>query len=1045
MIELPSEIGQLTNLRQLTLNGNELCALSPDIGRLANVQELALVDLELSVLPREVTRLANLRQLWLGDNDLTELLPEIGQLTKLQELGLAGNHLTELPPEIGQLTNLQELILEDNDLTELPPEIGQLTSLQHFTLGRNQLTELPPEIGQLTKLQELGLIENRLSVLPPEIGQLTSLQHITLGHNQLTELPPEIGQLTSLGLLALDGNEIRALPPEVGHLTSLQFLDLGHNHLTELPPDIGQLTSLQELRLDRNQLTALPREIVELTSLQVSALNDNQLTALPQEIANQLDRGLILELDGNPLMEPLPELIKQGAAAVAAYLRSLRDGIPQYEAKVMLIGEGNVGKTSLSAALRGENFVDDRPFTHGIEIQPVTLLHPDAGKDMTIRIWDFGGQEVYRITHQFFFSQRALYLVVWKPREGQEQNEVEGWLRRIRLRVGPNAHTMIVATHCAADTHPDLDYPHLQREFPEMLVGHFEVDNQTGYGLKELRDAVTEQAARLPQMGQSISSRWVAVRDEITDLARIEPQISYQDFTALCQRHQVHDEETSTLVALMHDLGQIIYYGTDEGLQDFVILNPEWLTKAISYVLRDDLTRNSGGVLEHARLRDIWQYRADGPGYPARYHRYFLRLMEKFDISYRLEGEQQSLVAQLVPYKRPDLPWDSRTPLPGRLRHLALVCQLNEPAPGLMAWLTVQHHHATTGRHWRTGVFLRNPIAMYDSEALLELVVPTQLVLEVRAPSPDHYFHVLSDSIQTLINSRWPGLTYQLLIPCPTITPDGTRCSHLLPMEDVLVYREEGETRYLCARCRTRHDVSALLTGFPVPVQTLAADMVQQQLDRVEHRLSRMEGQAADTAAVVRRVLRVVSAEITDCPALFTLTQDRQAGDRFRQIYRHHYRLTLWCAHPGYWHPWDPASYQINPPKEWFSRISPYAALIVRTLQLVVPLAGSIAVASLPTEQIEGAAAHLEMMKTIIDDLPGQSAKVRAYAGLGQVVGQITAAEGEALRALRLLIFEHDPLQKFGGLRRVQEPSGDLLWVCPDHYTDYDPGLPAVP
>ena len=55
---------------------------------------------------------------------------------------------------------------------------------------------------------------------------------------------------------------------------------------------------------------------------------------------------------------------------------------------------------------------------------------------MTVRAWDFGGQEVYRITHQFFFSQRALYLVVWKPREGQEQNEVEGWLRRIRLRVG---------------------------------------------------------------------------------------------------------------------------------------------------------------------------------------------------------------------------------------------------------------------------------------------------------------------------------------------------------------------------------------------------------------------------------------------------------------------------------------------------------------------------------------------------------------------------------------------------------------------------------
>ena len=169
---------------------------------------------------------------------------------------------------------------------------------------------------------------------------------------------------------------------------------------------------------------------------------------------------------------------------MAVYLRSLRDGIAQYEAKVLLIGEGNVGKTSLSAALRGDAFVEGRPFTHGIEIQPLVLRHPDAGEDMTIRVWDFGGQEVYRITHQFFFSQRALYLLVWKPREGQEQNEVEGWLRRIRLRVGPDAQVLIVATHCAGDQHPDLDYPSLQREFPHMLVGHFEVDNQTGHGIR---------------------------------------------------------------------------------------------------------------------------------------------------------------------------------------------------------------------------------------------------------------------------------------------------------------------------------------------------------------------------------------------------------------------------------------------------------------------------------------------------------------------------------------------------------------------------------
>jgi len=44
-----------------------------------------------------------------------------------------------------------------------------------------------------------------------------------------------------------------------------------------------------------------------------------------------------------------------------------------------------------------------------------------------------------------------------------------------------------------------------------------------------------------------------------------------------------------------------------------------------------------------------------------------------------------------------------------------------------------------------------------------------------------------------------------------------------------------------------------------------------------------------------------------------------------------------------------------------------------------------------------------------------------------------------------MLIFANDPARAFGDLRRVQAPSGDFLWVCTDHYPEYDPGLPVIP
>jgi internalin A len=80
--ELPSEIGQLTNLRTLLLNGNHL-----------------------KVLPDEIKHLRNLTTLNLNFNRLT-LKDEIKQLRSLTSLGLNGNQLTTLPDAIGQLTQI---------------------------------------------------------------------------------------------------------------------------------------------------------------------------------------------------------------------------------------------------------------------------------------------------------------------------------------------------------------------------------------------------------------------------------------------------------------------------------------------------------------------------------------------------------------------------------------------------------------------------------------------------------------------------------------------------------------------------------------------------------------------------------------------------------------------------------------------------------------------------------------------------------------------------------------------------------------------------
>jgi hypothetical protein len=236
------------------------------------------------------------------------------------------------------------------------------------------------------------------------------------------------------------------------------------------------------------------------------------------------------------------------------------------------------------------------------------------------------------------------------------------------------------------------------------------------------------------------------------------------------------------------------------------------------------------------------------------------------------------------------------------------------------------------------------------------------------------------------------------------------------------------------------HEISLLLTGFTAPDKPLVA-----KLDQMHDQLNRMESHAAETAESVRRVLQAVSTEVTDCPRLFTLAWAEPSHGKSLRFYKNHYRLTLWCEHSGYWHPWVAASYQLDQPKDWFTQISPYAVVIFRTLRLVVPLAGSVVDVLLSPDQLARAQSYLQLMNVLVADLPNKPDQDPAGLVQGEAFGKLTAPEGEALRALRAVLLEQDRLRVFGGLRRVLAPSGDFLWVCQDHYPEYDPGLPTVP
>ena len=100
-------------------------------------------------------------------------------------------------------------------------------------------------------------------------------------------------------------------------------------------------------------------------------------------------------------------------------------------AKVVLLGEGTVGKTSLAHRLIDDKYVvKDR--THGMNVWPLPLpLPPDATVDREALLWDLAGQEDYRLIHRLFLDETALALLLINPQKEDPFAEANDWLKAL--------------------------------------------------------------------------------------------------------------------------------------------------------------------------------------------------------------------------------------------------------------------------------------------------------------------------------------------------------------------------------------------------------------------------------------------------------------------------------------------------------------------------------------------------------------------------------------------------------------------------------------
>ncbi|KAK2989025.1 hypothetical protein RJ640_027936 [Escallonia rubra] len=346
---VPREIGDLSNLRVISLGGNNLRGTIPaTIFNISTLQDLFVASNQLSgTLPLYVShQLANLESLHLGGNSFTGILPEpISNATKLTRIDLAKNNFSgRVPNSLGNLGLLEIFQLAGNDFINTFPEFSFITSLTNCTklrvlrIGYNPLTgplpasignlsaslqdfyasgcrirgTIPSEISNLSGLVSLALYENDLiGSIPNTIKGLQKLQRLDVGRNKLRgSIPDDLCQLPNLGGLWLPANQLSgSLPTCLWNISSLRYLYLGSNKLTStIPASLGNLKDLLTFSASFNSLQGnLPSKIGNLKAVMILDLSYNNFSGnIPGNIGD-LQNLAILYLEHNDLTGTIPE------------------------------------------------------------------------------------------------------------------------------------------------------------------------------------------------------------------------------------------------------------------------------------------------------------------------------------------------------------------------------------------------------------------------------------------------------------------------------------------------------------------------------------------------------------------------------------------------------------------------------------------------------------------------------------------------------------------------------------------------------------------
>ncbi|CAE6929310.1 hypothetical protein ACOMICROBIO_GDFFDHBD_02493 [Vibrio sp. B1REV9] len=652
----------------------------------------------------------------------------------------------------------------------------------------------------------------------------------------------------SLRNLSISGSNLDNLS-FINSFPNLESLIVPANKINSIEP-VLYLAHLKYLNIQYNNIIDIPRALAEKFKLVVENRH------FSERIEN------VIQLRGNPLISPPIEIIERGEDAIKPYFQSMIGETEELnEAKIVFLGNGEVGKTSLMKALNGQLFDAEENTTHGININKYTVPINDR-HSVDASIWDFGGQQIMHATHQLFLSRRCVYVLVINDRKEDlhQEQKIDYWLQQVQT-FGGNSKVIIVRNKSDMFTFNNIPEGKLKEKYPN-LVAIESVSCKTRENIKRVRDLINQQVRHLPMRKVRLAQNWITVKDQIKALSHERDHLPLSQFSDICNANGVTDFDAQmTLRNLLHDLSVVIAFEELDGF-DMGILSPHWITDGIYTLINSKFLEGKKGYI---KLADVQQELDKAfPGKYVNKARFIIESMIQFELCHRVGSAKNG--TYLVPNLLPKEIKSKKIQQKGNTINFIFKYDNLLPPSIIPNFLVRMSHQISDDKRWRTGAIMTD--TGLGVQALVEeYTVERELRITVSGQQARDYFSVIRHEIRKLNEPNTKALGVRELVPLNDNRTEFVDYDELIGLEVM------GKSTYTSGKLKEEFSVVQLLSGIESREETENSVAKQKQSEGINVSVEVKQGD-----------IRVTTGDVINNISSSTSSEQSQVATQSQQV-----------------------------------------------------------------------------------------------------------------------------------------------------------------